>query len=93
MQIVTAKLKKLKTEDGLIQMLDHIPIGKEYQVDLDSLEELLMFNLEYCLSHKKVVVHTADHTRFLPIELLDLPVTEEDLLSRLVTPSPSGSVS
>jgi hypothetical protein len=38
MRYVTATLVKHSTADGLVTMWEHIPIGKQYEVDLDSIE-------------------------------------------------------
>jgi hypothetical protein len=35
---VTATLVRHSTRDGLVTMRDHIPIGKQYEVNLDSIE-------------------------------------------------------
>lgn len=76
-RFVTATLIKHSTEDGLITMWEHVPIGKQYQVDLDSIKIL---NLQITdpgvpdkhKYHRKEVIFTDDQ-QWLVTEVLHIP--------------------
>lgn len=52
---VTATLIRHSTKDGLVTMWENIPLGKQYEVDLDSIE---MFDFELTDSAAKAHGHT-----------------------------------
>lgn len=56
MNLVPAKLVKLKTDDGLVEMEPGVEIGKRYVIDLDSLKKEKMTNLEKKVVHEKYTV-------------------------------------
>lgn len=70
MNIVKAKLKKRATEDGLIEFQNNVPLGKEYIVDADTIEEVGMFNYEKKVEHRKVIIREYPSRQWLPMELL-----------------------
>lgn len=49
-RIVTATLLKHHSCDGLVTMWEHVPIGKQYQVDLDTIEIM-----ELCITDPKAM--------------------------------------
>ena len=70
MNIVSAKLKAHATADGLVEFFEGIPLGKVYTVDTDTVEEVLMFNAEKGVEHKKIIVREYPSNSWLPMELL-----------------------
>lgn len=68
---VTATLVKLRTDDGLVEMHDNIPLGKTYEVDLDSIATHELFNLVHH-RHTKESITARDGGR-IPTEMLDIP--------------------
>lgn len=71
-RFVTAKLVKRTTDDGLVEVKDDVPLGREYQVDLDSIEILTLINKLKNKEHTKEVIW-ADNSRWIPTELLSIP--------------------
>lgn len=72
MRLYRAKLVKHATADGLIEMEDSVPLGKEYVVDLDTRAPKAMFHLVQQIHHEREMVAAVDGG-WLPTELLDLP--------------------
>jgi len=70
--ITIAKLIKLKTDDGLMEMNDDIPLGKNYVVDTDTKRIVRGFNLEYGKEWEREIIFTPSDG-FLPTELLEIP--------------------
>ena len=78
MRLVTVKLKKKATADGMVEMHDHIKVGQEYTVDLDSIHWAEFVNEDKGNTrHVKQIVLSYDHlgtyTGWLATELLDIP--------------------
>jgi hypothetical protein len=71
-KFVTAKLVKLSTDDGMVQMLDGVPLGKEYEVDVNSICVQKMYNMPLDTFHTKEIVW-ASNGLWLATELLDIP--------------------
>lgn len=72
MRIVSATLRARATADGLVEFHDDVPLGKVYQVDIDTIEETRMFNVVKGIEHTKVIVREHPSGRWLPLELMDL---------------------
>lgn len=70
---VTAILVTRQTADGLVEFEDHVELGTEYVVDLDSRRTITLVNVDRHLTHTKDVVDTACG-RWLPMECLQLRV-------------------
>lgn len=70
MPLVRAKLIKLATAAGLVEVEDDIPLGKAYLVDIDSIKREHYYNLEKGREHWKEVIIT-DSGKWLPVELLE----------------------
>jgi len=73
-KIVTAKLIKHKTDDGLVEMKDDIPLGKIYEVDLNSIQTGHGFNMVKRIKWEREVIYAKDGNEWLwfPTELLDI---------------------
>jgi hypothetical protein len=54
---VTATLVRHSTDDGLVTMFEHIPIGKQYEVDLDSIEIATFHITDDRIDHMKHPSH------------------------------------
>ena len=69
--MIEARLKKLRTDDGLVEMEEHIQLGKIYLVDENSMQQVGWHNF---IAHKTVTRASicADNGEWLPLELLDL---------------------
>ena len=72
MKIVKAKLIKHKTDDGLMEMQEDIPLGKIYLIDSDSLQNVQAYNMEKHVRHEKMMVNDITNDAYLPMELLEL---------------------
>jgi len=72
MNIVIAKLKAHVTTDGLVEFFEDVPLGKEYTVDCDTVEEVQMFNAEKGVKHTKVIIREYPSGSWMPLELLSL---------------------
>jgi len=72
--IVAAKLIKHKTEDGLVEMKDTIPLDKTYEVDLNSIREAQGYNMKHSVRWEREVIDVKDGNRWewFPTELLDI---------------------
>lgn len=51
-----ATLTKHVTDDGLSEILDEIPLGTVYEVELSTMREVELFNTEYQRDHTKIIV-------------------------------------
>lgn len=59
------------TDDGLVEVQDHVPLGKEYMVVLVSRHVVEMFNTDRQMHHIKEVVYALnDGAGWVPTELL-----------------------
>lgn len=74
MRVITARLTKRATTDGLVEFWDETPIGREYQVDLDSRRIIPMLNLESGVHHSKEMVRDVVDGGWLPTECLAFEV-------------------
>ena len=65
-----ATLIKRKTDDGLLEMQDHIPLGTTYEIDLATIMDQNGYNfvLEVIWNREMVM---ADNGEWLPTELLN----------------------
>lgn len=75
MHLVMVRLKKSKTDDGFCEMHEHVKVGTEYLVDLDTLHDLNLWHIKTNTKHVKQVVQV-NNGRWLPMELLEV-VTED----------------
>ncbi len=69
--IVTARLIKRRTDDGLMTMADHVSLGKEYQIDLKTRCIRRGVNFLQNKKWKREMVQD-DTGGWLPIELLEI---------------------
>jgi hypothetical protein len=66
------QLVKRKTNDGLMEVHDHISLGKIYIIDLDSMRTDILFNTVQKQKHKKVMVTEVISGGSMPLELLEI---------------------
>jgi hypothetical protein len=71
MAFVTATLIKKKSEDGLIEVNEDVPLGKKYKVDPKSIKTVNLRNVELGRNHEKDMIRCHDGSLF-PIELLKI---------------------
>jgi hypothetical protein len=74
MRLVRARLARVKTEDGLAEVMPHVKVGKEYWIDIESARAVGAFNTELNVLHTKKIVNVYDHGEFagyMYLELLD----------------------
>jgi hypothetical protein len=71
MNLIKARLAKLRTDDGLVEFRDGVELGKLYVVDLDSKERHWMRNFDFNVRHEKDIIRTQDG-KWLPFECLEL---------------------
>lgn len=69
MNQITAGLCKKQSEDQIFQMEDHVPIGKEYVVDLDSRKMQRGYNEIKKVYWEREIIWT--NSGWLPTELLE----------------------
>lgn len=72
MRLVTATLIKRKTADGQVEMNDDVPLGRTYEIDLDTLAYYDAYNGETGQVHNKIMVEHKDGG-LIPVELLRIP--------------------
>jgi hypothetical protein len=76
MRYVTATLVKHSTADGLVTMWEHIPLGKQYQVDLNSIRiaefDITDENSVRFAKHRKEIIDCTDG-QYLCTEVLHIP--------------------
>jgi len=70
--IVVATLMKLKSADGLVEMEDHISLGKKYHVNTATLRTVKLTHLPTGTHHEKEIVDEWPSGRYLFLELLEL---------------------
>ena len=70
--IATAELAKRTTEDGLVEIEDHIPLGKTYKVDINSKRMAEGVNIVHNIKWEREVINVVDPTGdwWMPTELL-----------------------
>lgn len=83
MRYVTATLIKHSSKDGLVNMWEHVPLGKQYEVDLDSIETVELHITDVRVdfmkhpSHQKEIIYCkpdANGVReYLCTEMLHIP--------------------
>ena len=71
MKLVTARLIKRVTSDGLIEINDDVPIGRRYTVDADSRGSYNGYNYALRKSWNRELVWDRNGG-WLPTELLDI---------------------
>jgi hypothetical protein len=64
-------LIKRITDDGLMDVLDHVPIGKVYDLVPGSRRRVAMFNVDKQVEHDKEIVNV-EGGGFFPTELLEI---------------------
>lgn len=70
--MIEATLVKRKTDDGLIEIRDHINLGAKYLIDPSSEQEIVGFNTEKEVRWSRKMVKV-DNGSWFPSELLDWP--------------------
>ena len=68
--ITEAKLIKRKTDDGLMEIEDHIPLGKIYEVDLSSRQPVKGKNIEKSVFWEREMI--LSDGEWFPTELLEI---------------------
>lgn len=71
MRIVKAKLIKRCTDDGIVEMNDNVPLGKTYNVDLDTIYKIEMIDTEKNVQKKREVIHDI-LGGWIPLEMLEI---------------------
>ncbi len=66
----TGTLIKHKSSDGLVEVWEHIPLGKTYRFDLDSITKETLYNTEFKKKHVKEIIRCLDNNEWFPTELL-----------------------
>ena len=69
--IKKAILIKRVTDDGLLELKEHLKIGIEYEVDIDTIETAGGFNMVKKKFWTREVVFTTDQ-QWMPTELLEI---------------------
>lgn len=72
MTVVNAKLVKRKTEDDLVEVFEHVPLGKVYRVLLESRLEYEVYNVPTKRVVKREMILDVDVHEWLPTELLEI---------------------
>jgi hypothetical protein len=75
MKLGKATLIKLRTADGLWSILDRVGIGKQYVVDLDSIQRVECTHIPTGKDHVAMMINTQEENGSwspFPIELLEL---------------------
>jgi hypothetical protein len=68
--IVTAKLTKRQTSDGLLEMGDQISLGREYRVDLSTIQIRGGYNFIHRVEWEREMVQDIEGG-WLPTEMLE----------------------
>jgi len=75
MNLVTAKLIRMETLDGLVEIQPGTAfLGKVYKADMDTMREGTMFNVVKKRYHKKVIIQVLDDkgvSGWFPAEILE----------------------
>lgn len=73
MRQAIAIVTKRRTDDGLVEFLPSVEIGRSYVVDLDSIRRnVRMFNYEHDTEHQKDTILETTTGRWLPLECLEI---------------------
>jgi len=67
--IVSAKLIKLKTNDGFFELFEDIDLGKEYKVDTSTIGEYEWYDTVHGVRFKKLMIEDVNG-ELLPLEVL-----------------------
>ena len=67
--IVSAKLIKLKTNDGFFELFEDIDLGKEYKVDTSTIGENEWYDTVHGVRFKKLMIEDVNG-ELLPLEVL-----------------------
>lgn len=73
MPLAKAFLIKRCTDDGMVEFRDDVPLGKMYDVGLDSVRTVTLCHLERGVLHRKEIIDAydgRDDAGWLPTELL-----------------------
>lgn len=70
--IVRARLVKLRTDDGLIESVDDVPLGREYRIDLTTRRLQKMYNTDRQRFHQKEIINEYPSGRWLVLEMLEI---------------------
>jgi hypothetical protein len=65
-------LKKLATDDNMMEMKSSVTIGKEYIVDIDTIRTAKFLNTVHNKEHEKEIVNEAAGEGFIPTELIEI---------------------
>lgn len=76
MMIVKAKLIRLNSRDGLFEMWEDVPLGKVYEIDLDTIQIAEGYNTVHNVWWKKEIVFTSGSIEWFPTELLKFDRTQ-----------------
>jgi hypothetical protein len=71
MSFVEATLIKAKTDDGLWEMKDEIPLGKEYLVDPESIMVLEAIHIPTGQKHARHMIR-CDNRAWMPFEMISI---------------------
>jgi len=75
-----AILKKRITDDGLVEIQDHVQLGTDYLVDINSITIGKGFNIEKKVLWEREIVYAKDGDEWLwfPTELLEIEGVKND---------------
>ena len=68
--VVTAKLVKRQTADGMLEMGDHVPLNREYKVDLSTIQMRKGYNFIKSIEWEREMVQDVEGG-WLPTEMLE----------------------
>lgn len=71
-RVVTAKLIKKETANGLMSFKDDVPLGKIYKVDLDTRMVKTCYNLDKGNFWELEMIEDVENGGWLPTELLEI---------------------
>ena len=74
MTIVKATLIRHATLDGMVEIWEDVPLGKTYEVILESRRTVTLYNIKHQVNHQKEIID-AISGRWLPLECLKLEET------------------
>lgn len=73
MKPAKAILIKKETDDKLVSVFEHVPLGKENLVDLDSRRMAKSFNVTKNIAWEREIINTVDNDRgWWPTEMLKI---------------------
>ena len=68
--IVTARLIRRGCADGLVEIRDDVPLGKEYRIDTESIRELRCYNTVQHVYFRAMAVRTEGPAKWMFTDLL-----------------------